>query len=150
MKPTHAPTHLYVYSVDRLLAVKISHLKKVDFDAYTGSRNELGGECQKGRSRDSEIVLQIVSIYLVFPFKEIARDCTQKSKLVYIITSSQRTVEYAMFIFHSMVIMVGRLPGAKSTVDSVNNGFNQGICSLLTPGVKFCLSLDSRITEDLV
>lgn len=36
------PTHLYFYSVDRLLAVKISHLKKVDFDTYTGSRIELG------------------------------------------------------------------------------------------------------------
>lgn len=94
--------------------------------------------------------LQIVSIYLVISFKKITRDCTQKSKLVYIIPSSQRVVEYVWFVFHSMVIMVGRLPGAKSTVDSVNNGFNQGICRLLAPGVKFCLSHDTRITEDLV
>lgn len=42
MKPIHAPTHLYFYSVDRVVAVKRSHLKKVDFDTYTGSRIELG------------------------------------------------------------------------------------------------------------
>lgn len=110
----------------------------------------LVGECQKGRSRDSQGVLQIVSIYVVLSFKEIARDCTQKSKLVYILPSSPRVVGYVLFGFHSLVIMVRRHPGAKSTVDSVNNGFNQGICNLLDPSVKFCLSHDARITEDLV
>lgn len=42
MKPIHAPTHLYFYSVDRVVAVKIFHLKKVDFGTYPGSRIELG------------------------------------------------------------------------------------------------------------
>lgn len=84
---------------------------------------------------------------MVFSFKEIARDCTQKSKLVYIITSSQRVVEYAMFVFHSIVIVVRRFPGTKSATDSANNGFGQGICRLLVPGVKFYLSHDSRILK---
>lgn len=52
-----------------------------------------------------------------------------------------------MFVFHSIVIIVGRLPGTKSATDSANNAFSQGICSLLAPGVKFCLSHDSRILK---